>query len=318
MLSGKKIFMTGGAGFIGTHLIRKLIDENEIIVYDTLTRNSLKKTSFYEHKNLKLIQGDVLDKVKLEGSMNSIDIVIHLAAIAGIDTVIKNPVKTMEVNLIGTYNVLEAAKKQGVDRFIDFSTSEVYGSHAYKMGEGENTTNGPVGEARWTYSASKLAAEHLSHSYYKEYGLPVISVRPFNIYGPGQVGESAIHKFIVASLKGENLKVVGSGDQIRSWCYVDDLVNAIMLCLTNDKVIGEVFNVGNPEGTITIFGLAEKIISLTNSKSKIEFIPKDYVDVELRVPAVDKAQKLLGYKTQTDLNEGIRKTIEWYQSNSDD
>jgi len=310
--------MTGGSGFIGTHLIKRLIDENEIIVYDTLTRNSLKKTSFYEHKNLKLIQGDVLDKAKLEESMNSIDIVIHLAAIAGIDTVIKNPVKTMEVNLIGTYNVLEAARKQNVSRFIDFSTSEVYGSYAYKKGEEENTSNGPVGEARWTYSASKLAAEHLSHSYHKEYGLPVISLRPFNIYGPGQVGESAIHKFIITSLKGENLKVVGSGDQIRSWCYVEDIINAILLCLTNDKVIGEVFNIGNPEGTITILGLAEKIISLTMSKSKIEFIPKDHVDVELRIPLIDKAQKLLGYKTQTDLNEGIKKTIEWYRNNLDE
>jgi len=143
----------------------------------------------------------------------------------------------------------------------------------------------------------------------------VISIRPFNIYGPGQVGEGAIHNFIVQALKGESLKVFGNGDQIRSWCFVDDTVNAVMLCLENDKVIGEVFNIGNPRGTITVYGLAEKIISISKSKSTIELVSRDFQDIELRIPSIDKAQKLLGFEAHTDLNEGLQKTIDWYRNN---
>jgi UDP-glucuronate decarboxylase len=220
----------------------------------------------------------------------------------------------MKVNMIGTYNVLEAAMKQdNVERFIDFSTSEVYGSYAYKLGEGDTTTMGAVGEARWTYAISKLAGEHLAHSYYKEFGLPVVSLRPFNIYGPMQVGEGAIHTFITRALKNEDILIHGDGDQIRSWCYVDDIVQGILLCLEKREAMGHVFNIGNPKGTITILSLAQKIVDICESKSKIVFVTKTFVDVELRIPDIEKAKKILGYGPKVDLDEGLKRTIEWYK-----
>ena len=315
-LKNKKIFMTGGAGFIGTTLVSRLIEDNEIVVYDTLQRNALKETNFLNHPNLTLIQGNVLDGEKLKEVIGGSNVVIHLAAIAGIDTVIKSPTMTMKVNMLGTYNVLEAAMTlDNVERFIDFSTSEVYGSYAYKLGEGDTTTMGAVGEARWTYAISKLAGEHLAHSYYKEVGLPVASLRPFNIYGPMQVGEGAIHIFITRVLKNEDIPIHGDGDQIRSWCYVDDITDGILLCLEKREAIGHVFNIGNPKGTITILSLAQKILDICESKSKIVFVPKTYVDVELRIPDIEKAKKILGYVPKIDLDEGIKRTIDWYRKN---
>ncbi|WP_440946618.1 NAD-dependent epimerase/dehydratase family protein [Methanosarcina sp. T3] len=317
VIKKKKIFLTGGSGFIGTKIVERLIEDNEIVVYDTLQRNSLKNTNILEHPNLDLIKGDVLDFEKLKDSIKGSEIVIHLAAIAGIDTVIKSPTKTMSVNYIGTSNVLKAASElKNIYRFIDFSTSEVYGSYAYKRDESDVTTMGAVGEARWTYSISKLAAEHLTHSYHKEFGLPTISIRPFNIYGPGQIGEGAIHNFIKRAINNEDILIHGDGDQIRSWCYVDDIVDGIILCLENKQGIGQVFNIGNPRATITILSLAEKIKSIAESSSEIIFVPKNYVDVELRIPDIKKSKELLGYSPKIDLNEGLKKTIEWYKKNS--
>lgn len=317
VIENKKIFLTGGSGFIGTKIIERLIEHNEIVVYDTLQRNSLKNTSMVEHPNLKLIKGDVLDFEKLKDSIKDSEIVIHLAAIAGIDTVIKSPTKTMNVNYIGTSNLLKAANElKNVHRFIDFSTSEVYGSYAYKRDESDTTTMGAVGEARWTYSISKLAAEHLTHSYHKEFGLPTISIRPFNIYGPGQIGEGAIHNFIKRAINNEDILVHGDGDQIRSWCYVDDIVEGVLLCLENEKCVGQVFNIGNPRATITILSLAEKVRDIAESSSKIIFVPKNYVDVELRIPDIKKSKEILGYSPKIDLNEGLKRTIEWYRDNS--
>jgi len=251
--------------------------------------------------------------------MKKSDIVMHLAAIAGVDTVIKSPTKTMEVNLIGTRNVLKCASKiSGLKRFVGFSTSEVYGSYAYKLEERDATAMGAVGEARWTYATSKLAGEHLAYAYHKEFGLPVVSLRPFNIYGPGQVGEGAIHVFVTRAIRDKNLMIHGEGDQIRSWCYIDDIVDAIMCCLENKAAVGEIFNIGNPKGTTTILSLAEKIIELASSKSKIVFSPKSYVDVELRIPDIEKAKRILGHKPRMNLDEGLKRTIEWYRMQAGD
>ena len=316
-LRNKKIFLSGGAGFIGTKIIQRLVHENEIVVFDTFQRNSLKDFEIIGHPNLKLVKGNVLDKEQIISAIQGSNIIIHLAAIAGIDTVIKSPTNTMMVNFIGTSNVLEAAKKlDNLERFIDFSTSEVYGSYAYKLGEDACTTMGAVGAARWTYAISKLAAEHLAHGYREEFNIPVVSIRPFNIYGPGQVGEGAVHSFIVRALNGEDLIIHGEGDQIRSWCYIDDMVDGAILCLENDQAVGHVFNMGNPKGTITILSLAEKIVSISNSRSNITFVPKPYVDVELRIPDIEKSKDILNFEPKIDLNVGLRRTIEWYTSNS--
>jgi len=319
VIEGKKLFITGGAGFIGTSLIKRLIVDNEIIVYDNLSRNALKDSGLWSHPNLRVVQGDILDYELLKASIpKDVNFILHMAAIAGIDTVIKDPVKTMEVNMIGTYHVLKALRElkllDKVERFINFSTSEVFGITAFRVDEKAPTNLQPVGEARWTYSVSKLAGEHLTYSYYKQYGLRAVTIRPFNVYGPGQVGEGAIHHFVVRAIKNEPLIIHGDGDQIRSWCYIDDMVEGILLCLEKEEAIGEVFNIGNPKGTITILGLAEKVIQLAGSSSQIVHVPKTYVDVELRIPNIEKAKTLLGFEPKVDLNEGIKRTIEWYRN----
>ncbi len=313
MIEGKNIFITGGAGFIGTALIGRLVQANRITVYDNLSRDSLKDSYFRDHRNIKLIQGDILDFDHLRSCIGKPDIIIHLAAVAGIDTVIKSPVQTMKVNLLGTLNILEAAAGlESLDRLASFSTSEVFGSYAYRSEENDSTALGAVGNARWTYAVSKLAGEHLTYSYFSERGLPVVTIRPFNIYGAGQVGEGAVHHFITRALQNQDLIIHGDGDQIRSWCHIDDLVDGVLLALEKKEAIGNCFNVGNPRGTITINGLALAVIRVTYSKSKIVYIPKNYADVELRIPNIDKAKKLLGFQPQIDLEDGLRRTATWY------
>lgn len=322
MIKNKRIFITGGAGFIGKTLVKELCDNNEIVIYDNLSRNSLKDFDYKHHKNISIIQGDILDLDKLKSIIENYkpNIVIHLAAIAGVDTVISNPLKTMRVNMIGTYNLMESliSVKDYLERVVEISTSEVFGTYAYKSNEDDTTNLAPVGDARWTYSVSKLAGEHLCHSYYKELGYPVVTIRPFNIYGPGQVGEGAIHQFVKRAINNEDIEIHGDGNQIRSWCYVDDFVNGVLLSLENDNAIGNVFNIGNTRSIVTIGMLADLVKRLSNSKSKIIYVPKKYVDVELRIPSIDKARELLNYEPNIDLNEGLKKTIEWYRGNKND
>ncbi len=204
-LTGKRILLTGGAGFIGTSLARRLVADNELVVLDNLHRDSLTGTDLAEHPNLRFVQGDILDLDLVRTLTKDASHVVHMAAIAGVDKVLESPVRTMRVNLIGTSNVLEAAQEAGtVERLVDFSTSEVFGTHAYKVEETHVTSQGSVGEARWTYAVSKLAGEYLAHSYFDEYGLPAVSVRPFNVYGPGQVGIGAIHHFTVRALRARS------------------------------------------------------------------------------------------------------------------
>jgi nucleoside-diphosphate-sugar epimerase len=306
--------VTGGAGFIGTALIRRLIHQNEVVVFDTLQRNALANSELANHRNLTVIEGDVLDFPRLQASIAGSHVIVHLAAIAGVDTVMKCPSRTMEVNMVGTLNMLKAAMAlERVDRFLDVSTSEVYGTYAYKLGEKEATNMGAVGGARWTYAISKLAGEHLAHSYHREFGLPVVSIRPFNIYGPGQVGEGAIHSFVTRALRNEDLEIRGDGDQIRSWCYIDDIVEAMLRALERPGAVGQVFNVGNPRGTITILSLARTVANLCGSSSRIVFTPKTYTDVELRIPSIEKAGTILDFQPSVDLEEGLQRTIEWYR-----
>ena len=312
-ISRKNIFISGGAGFIGSSLTARLIDDNKIVIYDNFHRNSLDGRRLENHPNLKIIKGDILDFDDVRRHMAGSEIVIHLAAIAGIDTVIKSPIATMQVNMNGTANMLKAASElSSLERFIDFSTSEVFGSYAFRSEEGDTTSLGAVGNARWTYAVSKLAGEHLAYSYYKEKGLPALTIRPFNIYGPGQVGEGAVHHFVARALKGEDLIIRGNGDQIRSWCYIDDIVNGVLLTLENENAVGQSFNIGNPRGTVTIYGLALAINRVTYSKSRIVFTQRDQVDVELRIPNIDKAKSILGFQPNIDLEEGLKKTADWY------
>lgn len=313
MIEGKRIVITGGAGFIGSMLAGRLVAANRVVVYDNLVRNALKDRPFATHPNLELVQGDVLDPAGLRAAMRGADAVVHCAAIAGIDTVIKSPVTTMRVNMLGSANVLEAAAAlERCDRVVCFSTSEVFGQQAFRSRETDNTVMGQVGEARWTYAVSKLAEEHLAIAYHQEVGLPTTVVRPFNVYGPGQVGEGALRTFVQRALRHEPIEIHGDGTQIRAWCYVDDMVDGVMLALTHPRAVGESFNIGNQRAVTTIYGLANTVVRVLASRSPIQFTRRDYVDVELRVPAVRKARELLGFEAKVDLEDGICRTAEYY------
>jgi nucleoside-diphosphate-sugar epimerase len=312
--TGRRLLLTGGAGFIGSHLAERLLPHNDVVVLDTLRRNALATAGLDRHPRLTLIQGDVTDAAVVQKAIAGCDAVVHLASIAGVDTVIKNPVLTMRVSLVGTMNVLEAAQAAGgVKRLIDFSTSEVFGRYAFNVTEWDATTLGAVGEARWTYAVAKLATEHLAMNYWKQYGLPTCSIRPFNIYGPRQVGEGAVHHFIVRALRGETLQVHNDGSQIRAWCYVDDIVDGILLALTNEAAVGHAFNIGNPRSTLTIHSLAREILRLSSSGARIEYVTREQPDVELRIPNIQKARELLGYAPRVDLEEGLLRTVYWYR-----
>lgn len=318
MTTNKRILITGGAGFIGTSLALRLIDDNDIVIFDNLHRNAMKETSLVDHPRLTFIEGDVLDEGALFQAAEGCDVVIHMASIAGVDTVMKNPVLTMKVSLLGTYNALEAAHRSGCcERFIDFSTSEVFGRYAFRVTEGDATQLGAVGEARWTYAVSKLATEHLALNYQKQFGLPALSIRPFNIYGPRQVGSGAVHHFIVRALRGEELTIHNDGAQIRSWCYIDDIVDGILLAIEREEAVGHAFNIGNPRSTVTIYHLAQEIVRLAGSQSSLRHIEWNFPDVELRVPAIDKARDLLGYQPEIDLQDGLTRTIAWYRDQLD-
>jgi UDP-glucose 4-epimerase len=315
-LEGKRIFITGGAGFIATTLARTLVDRNEIVALDSLHRDALTGTELADHPNFSLHQADVLDADAVTELAQGATHIVHCAAIAGVDTVLESPVRTMRVNMIGTYNVLEAAvaTQKSLERFVDFSTSEVFGTHAYNVREGNVSTIGSVGEARWTYAVSKLAGEHMAHAYHDELGVPAVTVRPFNVYGPGQIGGGAIRAFIENALAGNDLTVRGDGAQIRAWCYVDDMVDAVLLCLEHPNAIGQSFNVGNPRSAVTIFDLAQRVKRLTGCAGEIVFAPLDYVDVELRIPNVEKARDEIGFAAKVELDDGLERTIAWYRA----
>ena len=312
-IRGKRIFITGGAGFIGSTLVGRIVDDNEVVISDDFRRDALQSKPYANHKNLTIIKGDVLDLPMLKKSIKGTQIVVHCAAIAGINTVIKKPTETIRVNMIGTANVLEAAKEvKDLHRLIDFSTSEVFGQSCFRAEENHTTHIGAVGEARWTYAVSKLAGEHLTKAYHQEIGMPTVTLRPFNIYGPGQVGEGALKKFIQRALKNEVIQIHGDGSQIRAWCYIDDFMDGLMCAIVHPNAVGESFNIGNAKAVLTIYGLAQTVVRVLGSSSPIKFTKRDYADVELRVPSVAKAKKLIGFEAKVDLEEGIRRTADYY------
>ena len=314
MIENETVFITGGAGFIGATLARRLGDANRVLLFDNLHRDAVKGSDLLDRENVTLVRGDVRDAAALGAACKGATMFVHMASIAGVDTVMQRPVTTMEVALEGTMNALRAAMElDGLKRFIDFSTSEVFGQYAFRVQEGDVTSLGAVGEARWTYAVSKLATEHLTFTYHKQHGLPGVAIRPFNIYGPGQVGEGAIHAFIRRAIANEPITIHNDGDQIRSWCYIDDIIDGMLLCLTRDEALGNTFNLGNPRSTITIYQLARLVVSLAGSSSSIEHVEWDFPDVELRIPDIGKARRLLGFSPRVELEDGVLRTIDWYR-----
>jgi len=317
VIQDEVLLLTGGAGFIGSHLATRLVERNEVRILDTGDRDALGRLAINEHPNLRRIQGSVLDANALREAMRGCDRVIHLASVAGVDTVLNNPVRTMRVAFEGTLRVIEVAQEVGgIKRIVTFSTSEVFGRFALNAREDGETPIGPVGEPRWTYAVSKVAAEHLAHAYGREFGTPVVTLRPFNVYGPGQVGEGAIHNFVKRALEGTSIVVNNDGRQLRAWCYIDDMVEATLLATEREEAVGHAFNIGDPTSTLTVLRLAELVKRIAGSETPITFVRKDYPDVEVRVPDIDKARRLLGYAPKVALEDGIERTIAWYRERS--
>lgn len=315
-----RLFVTGGAGFIGSMLIERLVAENEIAVFDTMSRDALQHRGISpeDRARIKIYQGDMLDAEALAAAIDDFGPthVVHCAAIAGIDTVIKSPTSTLRVNILGTANLLEALRvntRIDLSRVVLFSTSEVFGQQAFQSAESDSAVIGPVGEARWTYAVSKLADEHFGFAYFKEFGMPVCVVRPFNVYGPGQIGEGAISIFIQRALRNEPIEVHGDGAQIRAWLYVDDMIEGVLRALTMDEAVGESFNIGNSRAVTTIYGLAQTVTRILGSASEIIFSGRHVADVELRVPDVAKATNVLGFTAAVGLEEGLPRTAEYYR-----
>ena len=310
-----RILVTGGAGFIGTALVERLVDNNKVVLLDiNFDHNAFAFSRLKDHKNIEIANIDILDASKIREIASGAQIVVHMAARLGVHEVIHNASYTLDVNYIGTSNLLKAvSSSSSCKRFVFFSTSEVFGSNAFNVVENGSSVLHSIQDARWCYCLSKLAAEHLAFSYFREKGLPVVVIRPFNIFGPRRIGENVTRKFILNALQNKDLTVYGDGTQIRAWCYIDDFCDAVLKSIEVEDAIGEAFNIGNPHNTVTAYELAKKIIRLCNSESRIVFERPDFIDIDIRVPSIAKARDILEFVPKIDLDEGLSRTIEWFK-----
>lgn len=309
-----RILITGGAGFIGTHLAERLCPSADIVLLDNFRRDSLSALPHLRaHPRVRLITADVLDPAAVQAAVEGAGTVIHLAAIAGVNSYYQESLRTLQVNILGTVNLLEASVRAGVRHVIDFSTSEVFGSDAMWVEETSPHGIGPVSDRRWVYATSKLASEHFTLRFGEQHGFACTCVRPFNIYGPRQTGEGAVSNFCRAALAGQPLAVYGDGSPIRAWCYVSDLVDAVEAILNAPEVCaGQVFNIGNPREVETTLGLARRVARLVPGAT-LEFRPIERAEVRARVPSIEKARRVLGYEPKIDLEEGLRRTLDWFR-----
>jgi UDP-glucose 4-epimerase len=308
-----KYLITGGAGFIGSHLTEKLIERgDQVIILDDLSTGSSKNLSGSKSE-VEFQKGNVLDKFLVEKMMDNCDYVIHLAAALGVFNIVKKPLASLITNLAGTENVLEIANKQNKPILIA-SSSEVYGKNdKVPLNEEDDRIVGHPLKSRWSYSEAKAVDESLAYFHFLENNLPVRIVRFFNTVGPRQVGNygMVVPRFVNAAQNNESLSVYGSGEQIRCFCHVSDAVMGLLLVIDSDKSIGQVFNIGNNQ-QITIMELAKKVIHITGSKSTIDQIPYDeaysegFEDMQRRVPDISKIKRVLGWQPEINLDQIIR------------
>jgi nucleoside-diphosphate-sugar epimerase len=311
-MKGKRILITGGAGFIGTHLAERFCPSSEVVLLDSFRRDSLTwAPQLREQKSVRVVNADVLDPASLAPAFEGIDTVIHAAAIAGVSSYYGESLRTLHVNILGTVNVLNAAVKAGAKRYIQFSTSEIFGSNALWVDENAPAGIGAVTDRRWVYATSKLAGEHLALRTAETHGFGCTVVRPFNIYGPRQVGEGAISNFCRAAARGESLVVQGDGSAIRAWCFIEDFVNAVVRILEEEAAVGRVFNIGNPSEVETTIGLARRVAALSPGL-KMRFEPGRGAEVRARVPVIEQARQVLKFEPRINLDEGLRRTLEWF------
>jgi UDP-glucose 4-epimerase len=308
-----KYLITGGAGFIGSHLAEKLITRgDEVVIFDNLSTGSAINLSGIQ-KKATFQEGDILDKAEIQKLVSESDYVVHLAAALGVFNIVNKPLESLKTNLQGSEIVLEACDKYRKPVLIS-STSEIYGKNdKVPLNEEDDRIIGHPLKSRWSYSEAKAVDESLAYFYYLENKLPIRIVRFFNTVGPRQVGHygMVVPRFVSAALRNEPLCVYGSGDQIRCFCHVDDAVRALLLVMDSAKAIGEVFNVGNNQ-QISILELAKKVIEITGSTSAIEKIaydeayPAGFEDMQRRVPDISKIKQVLGWVPEINLDQIVK------------
>ena len=308
-----KYLITGGAGFIGSHLAEKLIARgDQVVIFDNLSTGSANNLSGIQEK-VKFEEGNILDKSVIDKLVADSDYVVHLAAALGVFKIVNKPLESLKTNLQGSEIVLEACDRYRKPVLVA-STSEIYGKNdKVPLNEEDDRIIGHPLKSRWSYSEAKAVDESLAYFYYLENKLPIRIVRFFNTVGPRQVGHygMVVPRFVSAALKNEPLSVYGSGDQIRCFCHVTDAVRGLLLVMDSDKAVGEVFNVGNNQ-QISIMQLAKKVIEITGSKSNIEKIayekayPQGFEDMQRRVPDISKIKQVLGWSPEINLDQIIK------------
>jgi UDP-glucose 4-epimerase len=308
-----KVFITGGAGFIGSHLCDALIAEGkEVTILDNLSTGSKKNIAHLEGK-IKVIQGDIRDQKLVESLVENCDLVLHMAAALGVDNILENPIESISTNYHGSEIVLNAATRFD-KRIVIASTSEIYGKNPKQpLSETDDRVVGTPQKLRWTYSDAKALEEATAYSLFLTKKLKVTTVRFFNTVGPRQTGRygMVIPRFVQAALESKPINIFGDGSQSRVFCHVYDATKATILLALDDKSIGEVFNIGGV-GEISILDLANNIVQQLNSNSKIIFTAYEeaykvgYEDMQRRVPNISKISSFNGWKPNLNLNSIIK------------
>ncbi len=317
-----KILITGGAGFIGSHLAGRLLqDAEKVVVIDNLSTGRLENIArFKRDSNFKFIEGDILDEELVEKAVRDSDVVYHLAAAVGVKLIADDPVHTIETNIAGTEVVLEACNKFGKKIFIA-STSEIYGKNeSVPFSEDDDIVLGSTRYSRWSYACSKAIDEFLGLAFYQQYGLEVVIGRFFNTIGPRQSGQygMVVPRFVERALKNEPVQIYGSGRQRRCFCYVEDVIAAITGLMSCSQACGKVYNIGSTE-EISIEALADKIISLTGRSSKKEFLSYEQAygraieDMMQRVPDIGRIKETTGWQPETSLDKSLEIIIESFR-----
>ena len=318
-----RALITGGAGFIGSHLAEALLDAgHDVDIIDNLSTGSIRNVGHLKsNPRFKYVIDTLTNEPLLAELVDRNDVIFHFAAAVGVKLIVEEPVHTIETNVHGTEVVLKHANKKK-KKVIIASTSEVYGKSAdVPFREDADLVMGATVKHRWAYACSKAIDEFLALAYYKERGLPVIIVRFFNTVGPRQTGQygMVLPSFVRQALLGEPITVFGDGTQSRSFTYVGDVIGCLLKLTAEPKAVGQVFNIGNKE-EVTILRLAEIVKGLTGSSSTIEFIPYDkayeagFEDMPRRVPDLTKVHELVGYEPKVQLNEIITKVIDYFRT----
>ncbi|MHB8545727.1 MAG: NAD-dependent epimerase/dehydratase family protein [Nitrosotalea sp.] len=319
-----KVLVTGGAGFIGTNLVNKLAKENhEIVIFDNLsTGRNENLTQLQRYANVKFHPGDIrnisdLDKV----FQNKFDVVFHLSAVVGVSNYMSDPLKVVDVNIMGTKNILEFSIKQDA-KFIFMSTSEIYGKNPkVPWKEEDDRVLGNPQISRWSYSTSKAVCEHMISALAKEKKMRSVILRYFNIYGPWQNNNFVVSRTIYNSMNGVKPTVYDSGNQTRCFTFVEDAMSGTLKAAFDDSINGEVFNIGNPvetpvkEAVKIILEETQRSVNFIDYVKTSEKFGTSYEDIERRIPDVSKAKKLLNWEAKTQLREGVKLTIQWITEN---